>query len=532
MKKRLTLGMICVFMPLMLLMGFLVIQRSFTLSIQQECQRASLAQTLVMQNLQPQLSKLDYAQLTQAAGRYRHAYQDQNMELILCYRKVPLATLPNRYYDDLFTGIRCAMLDTRSRPETYAIAESITQDLTLLCLFNVGDVYAQRRDMLRSFAGYGLLFTGLVAGLSLLLAWLFTRPLSALDKAAQRLAAGGLADPLPAAPLPTGRKDELGALARSFAAMDTAVAQREEALRKEAESRQALLDALAHEMRTPLCAILGNTRLLQTAALDKAQEAALLEAIAKETLRLTDMDSQLMKLCGLPHESLTFRPVDIPALLADCARRLQPQAGEVRLTVALPQDRASTLEGDAASIGNAAPVSDTAPVGNAAPVSDMAPVGNAAPVCDTPLIGDEGLLALLLDNLAVNALRASKPGQTVTLAPLPYGFSITDHGLGMTEEQLSRAFEPFYKADKARTRQAGGAGLGLSLCQRIAKLHGGQLTLTSAPGQGTVATFIMPSSQEASAAPFPKGPSFTTSLQPDEYSVTSSAVSLSQEVTP
>ena len=56
---------------------------------------------------------------------------------------------------------------------------------------------------------------------------------------------------------------------------------------------------------------------------------------------------------------------------------------------------------------------------------------------------------------------------------------------GETPEQAARAFEPFYKADQARTRQAGGAGLGLTLCRQIAQLHGGTLSLTSAPGKGT-----------------------------------------------
>lgn len=55
----------------------------------------------------------------------------------------------------------------------------------------------------------------------------------------------------------------------------------------------------------------------------------------------------------------------------------------------------------------------------------------------------------------------------------------------MTEEQLAHAFEPFYKADKARTRGAGGAGLGLSLCRKIARLHRGDVRIESEIGKGT-----------------------------------------------
>ena len=83
------------------------------------------------------------------------------------------------------------------------------------------------------------------------------------------------------------------------------------------------------------------------------------------------------------------------------------------------------------------------------------------------------------------------------------GFTVEDEGTGMTQETLRHACEPFWKADKARTRRHGGAGLGLSLCQRIAELHRGRLFFDSAPGKGTRVTF-------------------TTSLQLPDDSLTSS----------
>ena len=73
---------------------------------------------------------------------------------------------------------------------------------------------------------------------------------------------------------------------------------------------------------------------------------------------------------------------------------------------------------------------------------------------------------------------------TVEDAPM-----VTLDGMSPAKEQLARAFEPFYKADKSRTRAAGGAGLGLTLCRRIAELHGGTLEITSAPGQGTTVCY-------------------------------------------
>jgi len=108
-------------------------------------------------------------------------------------------------------------------------------------------------------------------------------------------------------------------------------------------------------------------------------------------------------------------------------------------------------------------------------------------------------------------MRASSPGQTITLSTTERGFVVRDEGCGMTEEQLNHLFEPFYKADKARTRSLGGAGLGLSLCKRIVEMHQGTLAYESTPGEGTTATV-------------------TTCLQPVADSVTPSDVPYAQEV--
>ena len=103
---------------------------------------------------------------------------------------------------------------------------------------------------------------------------------------------------------------------------------------------------------------------------------------------------------------------------------------------------------------------------------------------DAVFTAERELTILLLRNLVVNARRAG--GETpVRVRLLADGFSVTDRGCGMTKEQIARAFEPFYKADKSRARAQGGAGLGLTLCKKIAQLHGGSLEIESETGKGT-----------------------------------------------
>ena len=110
---------------------------------------------------------------------------------------------------------------------------------------------------------------------------------------------------------------------------------------------------------------------------------------------------------------------------------------------------------------------------------------------DRELECDPVLLRRAVDNLLDNAAKYSDPSTTVKLSVVPNGtkvaFEIIDHGIGMSTDDLDRAFTPFWRADGSRTRKTGGVGLGLALARRIARVHGGDVTLASIPGKGTTA---------------------------------------------
>jgi signal transduction histidine kinase len=104
--------------------------------------------------------------------------------------------------------------------------------------------------------------------------------------------------------------------------------------------------------------------------------------------------------------------------------------------------------------------------------------------------GNMDLLKELLINLADNAINASPDGSEVVLGIRDgegWSLFVQDYGQGMEEDELQHLTEPFYRADKSRSRRSGGTGLGLSLCVEIANLHHAALQFTSIPGQGTLA---------------------------------------------
>lgn len=117
---------------------------------------------------------------------------------------------------------------------------------------------------------------------------------------------------------------------------------------------------------------------------------------------------------------------------------------------------------------------------------------------DRDVACDPILLRRALDNLLDNAAKYSEPSTAVELAVIPNGshvqFEIRDRGIGMSSEDVERAFTPFWRADGSRTRKTGGVGLGLALARRIARAHGGDITLESSPGKGTTVRLDVPMS--------------------------------------
>ena len=268
-----------------------------------------------------------------------------------------------------------------------------------------------------------------------------------------RLASGLTAEDL-SRRLPVRGDDEFAQLASTFngmiARLETAFAQQAQAVEQE---RRFIADA-SHELRTPLTSIKANTSLALRGARTPEQYRAALQA----TDRAADLMSRLVQ---------------------DLLLLARSDSGQLPVT---PQPvEAAGLVGEALAM-----VIPAAP--RAAVHTDIPPA--------LRITGDPHHLLRLLTNLLENAFRHTPADGRITFTarqrPDATVLEIADTGEGIAPEHLRHLGKRFYRADAARTRQHGGAGLGLAICRGIAEAHGGALTIASTPGCGTTVTVTLP----------------------------------------
>ncbi|MBQ7171669.1 MAG: HAMP domain-containing histidine kinase [Clostridia bacterium] len=306
-------------------------------------------------------------------------------------------------------------------------------------------------DLDAEFTSLMLTYAAVASGVSLFLAvfllFLLKRlslPLEKLRVTTERIAAGDMT----VAAEEKG-KDEFAALGKSFNQMVEKVRAQMEELADDAERKQALVDNMAHEMRTPLTSIRGFAEYIEKAAVPEEERRDAALRIVSETDRLKRISEKLLDTAFLRENKIEKETVDLAALLGDTVRRLSPLAGEHKTALRV-------LPG----------------------------AGSAQ--------GDPTLLSMLLYNLTENAIKACRPGGEVVLFADENRVSVSDNGKGMTKEQLAHVTEPFYRTDKSRSRAEGGAGLGLALCRQIVLSHGAELTFDSQPERGTTVTVVFP----------------------------------------
>jgi len=331
------------------------------------------------------------------------------------------------------------------------------------------------------------------------------RPLTDIERTAEAIAAGDLSRRVP----DRDPRTEVGRLGRSLNAMlaqiEAAFHAREKsesaARRSEERMRRFVADA-SHELRTPLTAIRGYAEYyrqrggvgtggvgnggrhrdaaaagtapagteLSLAGTDRLTEPdmdRIMQRVEQESSRMGILVEDMLLLARLDQQRpIERRPVDLLTLAADAvqdARMIAP-----RRTIELTVGRSAAFI----------------------------------------VLGDEARLRQVIANLMSNALSHTPDGTPIEVRILAHGpdgglpvpsvtLEVADSGPGLTKEQADRVFERFYRADQARGRKAGGAGLGLAIVAALVAAHGGTAGVDTSPGGGATFWITLPLAAEA-----------------------------------
>jgi signal transduction histidine kinase len=234
-------------------------------------------------------------------------------------------------------------------------------------------------------------------------------------------------------------------------------------------AKSQFLANMSHELRTPLNAILGFSQIINEQMFGPVGSPKYLEYVSdihRSGKHLLHLINDILDLSKLEAGKLELREslIKIPALVDECIAFVRERAKSSRIQLAY----------------------DT---------PDGLPV----------LRADERSVKQILLNLLSNALKFTPAEGSVTLRvrmtpSQTINFSVSDSGIGMSSADVEVAFTPFGQVDSDIARKQEGTGLGLPLSRSLARLHGGDLTIQSAPGKGTTATLFFPADRVVRAA--------------------------------
>ncbi|WP_373233076.1 ATP-binding protein [Cohnella sp.] len=337
---------------------------------------------------------------------------------------------------------------------TYLVLSSLTGiGVLLICLFVS---YSKMLLSIEQFYWLSGITTG-VGLLSFILQYLLTKPLeksiARISQQTVRIASGDFHTEVPLI-----GPQEFKLLAEQFNVMSRKLKESFDHLHHSESARRELIANVSHDLRTPLASIQSFVEALEDDVIkDKETFQRYLNTIRLETKRLGGLIHDLFELSSLEAKGVNFepQPCHVDELLIGTLESFSLHLAEKKLVVEID-------------------------------LPDKLPAAVIMPA----------QIKRVLSNLLQNAIQYSPEKGKIGLSAAETGrylrISIMDEGQGIEASETSRIFERFYRIDKSRSKNNGGAGLGLAIAQSIVQLHGGEIGVHSAKGAGSCFWFTLP----------------------------------------
>lgn len=240
--------------------------------------------------------------------------------------------------------------------------------------------------------------------------------------------------------------DEIATLGKHFNKMADKIQENIELIRQESDAKQEFVDNFAHELKSPLTSIYGFAEYIQKANVSEEEKMQCMEYIMAESKNLLQLSYTMLDMAKIRNEEFSVEEFDL------CEVEEQINSRMTSICV----EREVTLSSD---------------------------------ICVQKINANKVLFISLISNLVQNSIYACENGGQVSWGIDEMNDTVRlyvkDNGCGMTKEQLDRVKEPFYRVDKARSREEGRTGLGLAICTEIVNYHNGEMEIQSEIDKGT-----------------------------------------------
>ena len=248
-------------------------------------------------------------------------------------------------------------------------------------------------------------------------------------------------------------EDEVGTLAQDFNVMADTLTQKMTELEEHAKKQEDFTASFAHELKTPLTSIIGYADMLRTMEMDKNETIEAANYIYSQGKRLESLSLKLLELIVMGKQDYQFRPLEVQPIVLSIAQMAEESLKKKEITLELDLEEGI-------------------------------------------IMGEKDLFTSLLLNLIDNARKALPVKGKICIQGRKeesgYLVAIEDNGCGMPQSAISRITEAFYMVDKSRSRKEGGAGLGMTLCNRIVEVHKASWKIESKEGEGTKIKILFP----------------------------------------
>lgn len=316
-----------------------------------------------------------------------------------------------------------------------------SSNMYIVNIYDITQIYEERNRQLKETMLADVIIIVVASIFISIFSKILTRPIEKLNEASKKISSGKYTERVD-----IKTNDEIGELANSFNIMTQEIENKINSLNLSIKQKDDFVIGFSHEIKTPMTAIIGYSDLLRMKKCSEEVTAKSVNYIYSEAKRLEELSYKLLSLMELSENKIELKTIEINKCIERILKKIVFE--DINIKINLQEAKVKT---------------------------------------------DENLLDVVIRNLVQNAIKAEPKDKNVfiegELLDNKYRISIVDFGKGIPKEHIERVTEDFYMVDKSRSREKGGTGIGLSLCNKILNLHNSNLHIESEEGIGTKVYF-------------------------------------------